>query len=58
MADTNMTLWDFAALRYFGVERAANSQSGLSFCGVPLSMKTATLLFARVDLLMGLFAHG
>ena len=50
-----MTLWDFAALRYFGGEQAANSASGLSMCGIPLSMRTATLLFARYDILMGLF---
>ena len=55
LTDTTMTLWDFAALRYFGLERATNSPSGLSLCGIPLSMRTCTLLFARIDILMGLF---
>ena len=56
MRDDTMNLWDFAALRYFGREKASNSPSGLSLGGIPLSMKTATLLFARPDLLVALVA--
>lgn len=56
MREDTMNLWDFAALRYLGREKAANSPSGLAFNGIPISMRTATLLFARPDLLVALAA--
>jgi hypothetical protein len=56
MRDDTMNMWDFAALRYFGRQKAANASSGLSLSGIPISMKTATLLFARPDLLVALVA--
>lgn len=56
MREDTMNLWDFAALRYFGREKAPNAPSGLTLSGIPISMRTATLLFARPDLLVALVA--
>lgn len=50
----HLTLWDFQALSIFGRDKASGSElCGLKYNGIPLSLKTATLLFARIDILMG-----
>lgn len=54
MRDDTMNLWDFAALAYLGREKRANRPSGFELYGIPVSMKTAALLFARPDLLVAL----
>jgi hypothetical protein len=51
----HLTLWDFQALNIFGRDKMDGSERcGLKHNGIPLSIKTATLLFARIDILMGL----
>jgi hypothetical protein len=51
----HLTLWDFQALNILGREKMDGSEMcGLKLGGIPISLKTATLLFARIDILMGL----
>lgn len=51
----HLTLWDFQALNILGRDKMDGREPcGLKHNGIPLSLKTATLLFARIDILMGL----
>jgi hypothetical protein len=51
----HLTLWDFQALNILGRDKMDGSEMcGLKLGGIPISLKTATLLFARIDILMGL----
>lgn len=51
----HLTLWDFQALNILGrTKMDGREMCGLKYNGIPISLKTAALLFARIDILMGL----